>query len=538
MKSFRLRVGPRVIASFALVLIVMAVITSIALWRLRAVHDMAEYLVDDKLVKQQLAADLMNAVNLNGLRAISIAKSDSDEVAQYFESQLGAGDKLVEDLRNKLFALQTNDVERSMAARVDQQHKAYAAVLEQIFKLKASGRTPEVEQLLGSQLEPKLGEFTLGIRTLLDYEKAQAKSIAAESDQIYKDSLITLTSLGGLSIAIGAVLAWLLTRSIVTPLREAVKLATAVAQGDLTQQITVHSKDETGQLMQALKDMNQSLGRIVGEVRVVTATVATASDEIAAGNLDLSSRTEQQASSLEETASSMEEMTAIVKQNAENARRANQLTVSASDVADRGGMVVSQVVDTMASINQSSRKIVDIIGVIEGIAFQTNILALNAAVEAARAGEQGRGFAVVAAEVRTLAQRSAGAAKEIKSLIDDSVGKVDAGSKLVGEAGSTMDEIVGSIRCLTGIMADIMAASQEQSAGIDQVNQAIGQIDLVTQKNASLVEEAAAASQMMQDRAGNLAQVVSVFKLDGRPTAATMPVALHLGLATRPPRKK
>lgn len=526
MKSFRLRVGPRVVASFTLVLIVMALITSIALWRLRAVHDMADYLVNDKLVKQQLAADLMNAVNLNGLRAISIAKSDSDEVAQYFAGQLGAGDKLIEETRNRLFALQTNDVERSMAARIDQQHKAYAAVLEQIFKLKASGRTLEVEQLLGAQLEPKLGEFTLGIRTLLDYEKAQTNRIAVESDQIYKDSLITLISLGGLSIAIGAVLAWLLTRSIVTPLREAVKLATAVAQGDLTRQITVHSEDETGRLMQALKDMNQSLASIVGEVRVVTDTIATASDEIAGGNLDLSSRTEQQASSLQETASSMEEMTSIVKQNAENARQANQLTVSASDVADRGGRVVSRVVDTMASINQSSRKIVDIIGVIEGIAFQTNILALNAAVEAARAGEQGRGFAVVAAEVRMLAQRSAGAAKEIKGLIDDSVGKVDAGSKLVGEAGSTMDEIVGSIRRLTVIMADIMAASQEQSAGIDQVNQAIGQIDHLTQKNASLVEEAAAASQLMQDRARDLAQAVSAFKLDGRATAAMMPLVL------------
>jgi len=306
-----------------------------------------------------------------------------------------------------------------------------------------------------------------------------------------------------------------LVRAISRPLNEAVRLAESVAAGDLTQRIDVHSQDETGQLMLAMKNMNASLAGIVGQVRSGTEAIAVATREIATGNADLSSRTESQASSLEETASSMEELTSTVRQNAENARQANQLVVSTADVAVKGGQVVGQVVDTMASIKESSRKIADIIGVIDGIAFQTNILALNAAVEAARAGEQGRGFAVVASEVRNLAQRSAGAAKEIKALIEDSVGKVDAGGKLVDEAGKTMDEIVGSVKRVTDIMGEIAAASQEQSAGIEQVNQAVGQMDEMTQQNAALVEQAAAAAESLQDQAARLAEAVSVFKLDG-----------------------
>src|SRR5512139_19944 len=315
-------------------------------------------------------------------------------------------------------------------------------------------------------------------------------------------------------VLLAALIGFWLIRAITRPLDAAVKLARGVAEGDLTQRIEVSSTNEIGQLLQALKDMNEGLVRVVGEVRAGVDTVAHASSQIAHGNLDLSSRTEEQASSLEETASSMEELTSTVRQNAENARHANQLVGSTADVAVKGGQVVGQVVDTMASIKDSSRKIADIIGVIDGIAFQTNILALNAAVEAARAGEQGRGFAVVASEVRHLAQRSAGAAKEIKTLIEDSVGKVDAGGKLVDEAGKTMDEIVTSVKRVTDIMSEIAAASQEQSAGIEQVNQAIAQMDEVTQQNAALVEEAAAASESLQDQADNLSQAVSVFKLE------------------------
>nr|WP_041433087.1 methyl-accepting chemotaxis protein [Thiobacillus denitrificans] len=342
---------------------------------------------------------------------------------------------------------------------------------------------------------------------------AQSEFAAAQSRFVMVRNISVFAIVAGVLLA-GLTGVWLV-RAITRPLNQAVRIAESVAAGDLTQKIEVQSQDETGQLMQALKDMNVSLADIVGQVRHGTDTIAVASREIASGNADLSSRTESQASSLEETASSMEELTSTVRQNAENARQANQLVVSTADVAVKGGEVVGQVVDTMASIKDSSRKISDIIGVIDGIAFQTNILALNAAVEAARAGEQGRGFAVVASEVRNLAQRSAGAAKEIKSLIEDSVGKVDAGSKLVDEAGKTMDEIVSSVKRVTDIMSEIAAASQEQSAGIEQVNQAVGQMDEMTQQNAALVEEAAAAAESLQEQAAKLADAVSVFRLDG-----------------------
>jgi methyl-accepting chemotaxis protein len=284
--------------------------------------------------------------------------------------------------------------------------------------------------------------------------------------------------------------------------------------------VEVDRKDEIGQLLQGLHDMSQNLLKTVREVRSGADTIATASSEIATGNLDLSSRTEQQAGSLEETASAIEQLTSTVKQNADNAREANQLALTASNVAVEGGAVVGQVVDTMGAINESSRRIVDIISVIDGIAFQTNILALNAAVEAARAGEQGRGFAVVASEVRSLAQRSASAAKEIKSLIDDSVDKVGSGTRLVEQAGKTMTEVVSSVKRVSDIVAEISAATQEQSTGIGEVNHAITQMDQVTQQNAALVEEAAAAAGSLQDQAAKLAQVVSVFKLDNDQIAA------------------
>ncbi len=363
------------------------------------------------------------------------------------------------------------------------------------------------------------------ITELVEAQQTAAKDDYARSQEIYQ--LVLAICVAGLAfgVIVALVLGWTLVRAIVGPLQAAVKIAGGVAQGDLTQKIEVRSNDETGRLMAALKDMNDSLVEIVTRVRAGTDTISTASSEIADGNLDLSSRTEQQAGSLEETASSMEELTSTVKQNADNARQANMLAGSASEVAGKGGVVVAQVVETMGAINTSAGKIVEIISVIDGIAFQTNILALNAAVEAARAGEQGRGFAVVAGEVRSLAQRSAAAAKEIKLLIDDSVDKVHHGAALVDQAGATMNEIVQSVSRVTDIMAEITAASQEQTAGIEQVNAAIAQMDQTTQQNAALVEEASAAAQSLQQEATTLARTVGAFRIEERAVRAAAPAA-------------
>lgn len=396
-----------------------------------------------------------------------------------------------------------------------EQHVQYISSMNRTFQLASVGEFEAARQNLSTDTVPKFNVLRDTVFALLDLQGAVAakENTIAQShyESIFMISMITIT----LGVLLAVVVGFLLVRAIVAPLSEAIVVANAVASGDLTSRIEVNSTNETGCLLQALKTMNDNLVDLVGKVRVGTDSITTSSSEIASGNMDLSQRTEEQASSLEETASSMEELTSTVKQNADNARQANQLAASASEVAVKGGAVVDQVVQTMGSINESSKKIVDIISVIDGIAFQTNILALNAAVEAARAGEQGRGFAVVATEVRTLAQRSAAAAKEIKELISDSVSKVENGTKLVDEAGATMDEIVSAVKRVTDIMSEISAASQEQSSGIEQVNQAVTQMDVVTQQNASLVEEAAAAAESMQEQAQALTHAVSAFRLSG-----------------------
>jgi len=338
----------------------------------------------------------------------------------------------------------------------------------------------------------------------------EALAVAGAGGQ---SSLHWLMAVAALSVPLVGLFAWLMNRCVVAPLEQTRLDIERMSSGDLAGDIEAKGMAEMSSMLDALRVQQINVKLLIGQIKEVTDSVNAGASEIASGNADLSGRTESQASSLEETASSMEELTSTVKQNAENARQANQLVVSTAEVAARGGQVVGQVVETMASIKESSKKISDIIGVIDGIAFQTNILALNAAVEAARAGEQGRGFAVVASEVRNLAQRSAGAAKEIKALIEDSVGKVEAGDKLVGETGEAMDEIVSSVKRVTDIMGEIAVASQEQSSGIEQINQAVGQMDEITQQNAAVVEEAAAASESLQDQARKLAQLVASFTL-------------------------
>jgi methyl-accepting chemotaxis protein-1 (serine sensor receptor) len=406
--------------------------------------------------------------------------------------------------------------EKKLAERITEGYKAFVdGGLQPALEAMRAGDAEKASAALRGPLTSLFKPVQQHMNDLIQLQLEVSKVEFEQSQERYVSSRIIAISAIALGLLVGAAMAASLISGITRALAEALKLARSVADGDLTQRVEIRSNDELGQLLHALRAMNDKLAGIVTQVRHGTDSIATASAQIAAGNMDLSSRTEQQASSLEETASSMEELTSTVRQNADNARQANQMAAAASSVAVKGGEVVTQVVSTMESIRASSGKIVDIIAVIDGIAFQTNILALNAAVEAARAGEQGRGFAVVASEVRNLAQRSGAAAKEIKGLIDTSVEKVDAGSLLVGQAGSTMQEIVASVAKVTDVMAEIMAASQEQSTGIEQVNQAVGQMDQVTQQNAALVEEAAAAAQSMQEQANKLAKEVSVFRLDG-----------------------
>jgi methyl-accepting chemotaxis protein len=429
--------------------------------------------------------------------------------------------------------------ERTGYAEFNKLWDQYIVISAEVQKLSRASQDDEAKALIRGKSSTLFNSASEILEKLAEVNIKGGNQASEHGNELYASARWWIIGIIALCIAIGLVQAVWISGLISRPLVNAVQIAQTVAAGNLTSKIDVSTTDETGQLLAALKEMNDNLQNIVGQVRTGTDVIATAASEIATGNLDLSARTEQQASSLEETASSMEEMTSTVKQNSDNARRANELAHSASGIALQGGTVVSQVVETMGSINASSSKIVDIIGVIDGIAFQTNILALNAAVEAARAGEQGRGFAVVASEVRNLAQRSASAAKEIKSLITDSVAQVEAGSKLVHQAGKTMDEVVASVKKVSDIVAEITTAGREQEVGIEQINQAIAEMDTVTQQNAALVEQAAAASASMQEQAENLSRVVSVFKLDqnaaASPMAAPRPARAAASAPPRPP---
>ncbi|MYN24844.1 methyl-accepting chemotaxis protein [Duganella levis] len=537
MLSLPLKTGPRVLSSFAIVLLVMVCITAVALWRLHAANETTEFLVNDKLAKQQLSADWLGAAKLNGVRALSIAKSDSLEVGEFFQAQLIEGDKLIATTESQLVSLAHTPEENTLLGSATAKEKAYLAVRKEIFGFKELGKTQEVEQMADTTFKATFASYTTALEQLLSYQSKEAKALAATSAGQYRSSRATLLSFGALALAVGAALAWFITRSIVLPLQHAVDLATRVSEGDLRTFEKHQRMDEIGQLLDALHNMTTRLAITVRQVRDGAHTIDDASKELAAGNLDLSRRTEHQAGALEETASSMEEVTSAVKHNAASARTANELARSASAVASKGGSVVEEVVQTMDEISASAKKIVDIIAVIDGIAFQTNILALNAAVEAARAGEQGRGFAVVATEVRNLAQRSATAAKEIKTLINDSASRIDAGTTLAHAAGDTMSEIVASIARVTSIMAEIGSANSEQEAGIHEVNSAISDIDTVTQQNAALVEEAAATAEAMHKEASTLTQVVSFFKIDGTQEPILLAATRHRQGGSRQPQQ-
>jgi len=441
--------------------------------------------------------------------------ADRQKQLEEIASSRKAGQEQLAQLRKNLNRPDTLAVLDRMLAANDK----YVQGQEELIKRIQAGDEQGARAFLTEVMRPALGELKGAVNEQLALQREIATRRADDARATEASTRLLMLALALASLAVAILVAWWNTRSITRPLARALDVANTVAAGDLTSRIEVTSRDETGRLLQALKTMNENLVRTVTTVRTSTETIGTASGEVAAGNLDLSSRTEQQASSLEETASSMEELTSTVKQNADNARQANTLAEAASSVAERGGQVIGEVVGTMERINSSAGKIADIIGVIDGIAFQTNILALNAAVEAARAGEQGRGFAVVATEVRNLAQRSAAAAKEIKGLIGDSTEAVAAGSKLVNDAGATMSEIVDSVRRVTDIMSEITAASSEQTAGIEQINEAVAQMDQVTQQNAALVEQAAAASASMQEQTAKLAEAVSVFRIDGSAAA-------------------
>jgi methyl-accepting chemotaxis protein len=513
------KIGTRLNLAFGAVLVLLILIAWIGWSSLASNKARMDIVVNENNTKIAMSNSMLTELNLIARSARNYILYTDKEVQTRMRGRIEGAQKNFLASSERLGALVRSDKARQLYAEIQTQSPETLRLLAQVMQIVDDGKAAEAPAyLLNAVQKHQDGTFAL-INAMVDLQEKQNQAQVENIQKDYDFAVRFLLGAALLACVAATGLAISITRSITRPVNQAVLIAQTVASGDLTHHIEVSGRDEISELLTALKAMNASLAGIVGQVRAGTETISTASRQIATGNQDLSSRTEEQASSLEETASSMEELTSTVKQSADNARQANTLANSASEVALRGGTVVSQVVQTMGSINESSKKIVDIIGVIDGIAFQTNILALNAAVEAARAGEQGRGFAVVASEVRTLAQRSASAAKEIKELIDDSVTKVDAGARLVDQAGVTMVEIVDSVKRVTDIMAEISLASEEQNAGIEQINQAITQMDQVTQQNAALVEEAAAAAESMQEQAVHLAQVVDAFTVEVQPAS-------------------
>ena len=518
----RLKIGQRLLAGFAIVLALAIVIGAFSVSRLAQVNANTTDLATNWLASTRLLGDFRTQLTtMRRAEASTVIAAKADEQAVQVKRTAEARAKAADAWKGYLATVTSSD-ERTLANDIEAARDRYYAAADKTF----------TQDLSGADARDKIGELYQGdskagfdalfeaIGKDVDFQTQGADRAYKSSQDIYSGARLAVIGLLVAAVAAGALLAFFISRSIVRPLESAVKVAELVAEGNLTSDVVAPGVDEVSQLLRALRRMNDSLVNIVSRVRNSSDSIATGSSQIAAGNTDLSQRTEEQASNLQQTAASMEELTATVKQNADTARAATQIASSATSAAAEGGRVVGQVVSTMEEISSSSRKIVDIIGVIDGIAFQTNILALNAAVEAARAGEQGRGFAVVASEVRSLAQRSAEAAKEIKSLIGASVEKVESGSHLVDAAGKSMAEIVTQVTRVNDLIGEISSASTEQSTGIGQIGDAVNQLDQVTQQNAALVEESAAAAESLKVQAAQLAQVVSVFKLNAHDPSA------------------